>query len=215
MPKLKASIIVPTYNSEKTIKACLDSLSAQTYPNREILVVDDGSTDKTLQVVQNYPIRLLKLPHGHRYRNINTALKEINSEIVFIAESDAIYDSKYLELALKYFNDPNVGGVVGSLRPINAEKFLPRLQKIYCTRRDHEMIKRKSEPITAWIYRKKVLEEIGGWPEIYYLDDGVAGIELKRKGYKIVFDPECKWYHYEKEKFLDFLKSHFRVGGCV
>lgn len=54
MEKIKISIIIPVYNVEKYLRECLDSILAQTFQNFEIICVDDGSTDKSLEILQEY-----------------------------------------------------------------------------------------------------------------------------------------------------------------
>ena len=56
----KFSIIVPNYNSERTIKTCLDSLSKLDYSNYEVIVVDDNSTDRSMDIIKKYPVRLIQ-----------------------------------------------------------------------------------------------------------------------------------------------------------
>ena len=69
----KISILIPTYNSEKYIEKCLNSVISQTYPNIEIIIIDGGSTDKTLDIVKKYFFKHLKLKYI-RYISIKELL---------------------------------------------------------------------------------------------------------------------------------------------
>ena len=59
MPTPKVSFIIPTLNRERTIKACLKSIGDQTYPNKEIIIVDGGSRDKTLSIASKYATKIV------------------------------------------------------------------------------------------------------------------------------------------------------------
>ena len=52
------TVIVPIYNGEKYVRACLDNLMFQTYKHLEVIVIDDGSTDKTSEIIRNYPVKI-------------------------------------------------------------------------------------------------------------------------------------------------------------
>ncbi|MBZ0287434.1 MAG: glycosyltransferase, partial [Anaerolineae bacterium] len=97
-----ASIIIPAYNEEKYIGACLDSLVKQTYPNLEIIVVDDGSDDRTVSIVQDYVardsrFRLLRQNHQGPGEARNLAAKEAKGEFLLFCDADMMFAPDYTE----------------------------------------------------------------------------------------------------------------------
>lgn len=61
---MKASVIIPMYNEERYISRCLESLKKQTFKNFETILIDDGSTDKTVEIASKYDVTILKQEHG-------------------------------------------------------------------------------------------------------------------------------------------------------
>lgn len=114
MDKPLVSIITPTYNHEKFIKKCIDSVLSQGYPNWEQLIIDDGSTDKTEQIIKEYSdkrIRYFKQENKGIWRlneNYNKALKHSKGEIIAVLEGDDYWPNDKLEIQISSFKDPTV-----------------------------------------------------------------------------------------------------------
>lgn len=133
------SVIVPTYNLQKYIGECLDSIKKQTYENKEIVVVDDGSTDKTTHIVEQWmakhgeqiPIRLVKLPHSGSSavtRNIAVShfLHPKTSYLMFMDGDDYYAHNKvFNDLMLPMIKDENRILSVGDYKLVDENgKFL-------------------------------------------------------------------------------------------
>ncbi len=100
MPKI--SVIIPAWNSEKTITQCLDSLFAQTMQDLEVIVVNDGSTDRTREVLAPYESRLTIIDQGNRGSNParNRGWQEARGEFLLFLDSDIILRPDMLEKLL-------------------------------------------------------------------------------------------------------------------
>ena len=99
--KMKISIIVPTYNSQRTIKRCLDSVIGQTFVDWELLIVDGCSRDETLAIVSTYNdsrICIYSEPDKGIYDAMNKGINRSSGEwLYFLGSDDSLYDSKVLE----------------------------------------------------------------------------------------------------------------------
>jgi glycosyltransferase involved in cell wall biosynthesis len=108
------TIITPTYNQERFVSACVESALAQRYANWEQIVVDDGSTDGTREVVASYRdprVRLVALPHrglGALAETYNAALAVSRGQLVGILEGDDLWPAGKLEHQVRAFADPRV-----------------------------------------------------------------------------------------------------------
>lgn len=100
------SVIIPVYNEEKTIADCLFSLSQQSYKEMEIIVVDDGSTDKTLQVLSEYQISILKQKHLGAGAARNLGAKKAAGEILVFVDADMTFAKDFI----KNLIDPIIKG---------------------------------------------------------------------------------------------------------
>jgi glycosyltransferase involved in cell wall biosynthesis len=111
----KVTVIIPCYNREKYIRETIDSALAQTYPNTEIVAVDDGSTDSTREVLESYGhrIRVLEHPGGvnkGQSAAINLGLQSTQSEYVAILDSDDLFVPEKVERQAEYLEQhPEVG----------------------------------------------------------------------------------------------------------
>ena len=104
----KVSIIVPVYNVEKYIKRCLDSLINQTYKNLEIILIDDGSTDSSGKICDQYKIKDNRFKVIHqKNRGLpsarNTGIDNITGNIVMFIDSDDWIDKDCIEKCIKEF----------------------------------------------------------------------------------------------------------------
>jgi poly-beta-1,6-N-acetyl-D-glucosamine synthase len=117
------SILVPAHNEEEVIEKKLTNLSEVTYPKTkmEILVIDDASEDKTLQIVENFitrhpdlNIKIVKqFPRAGKSAGLNLALATSTNPIVIVSDADTFWSPDVLEIALPYLADPKVGAISG------------------------------------------------------------------------------------------------------
>ncbi len=127
MKKALVSIITPTYNHEKFIGKCIESVLDQSYTNWEMIIVDDGSTDKTEAVITKYNdnrIKHLKQKNigiWNLNKTYNKALKISKGELVAILEGDDYWPLDKLEKQIKCFKDPEVVLSWGKCATINDE----------------------------------------------------------------------------------------------
>ncbi|HEU5160959.1 MAG TPA: glycosyltransferase family 2 protein [Streptosporangiaceae bacterium] len=111
----RVAVIVPNYNKTKTLRACLESVFAQTYRPAEVIVVDDASTDGSLEIARSFPCTIVELP-GNRgpaaARNIGVARS--TAPLLFFLDSDTALAPDALENAIQVFRDtPDCGMVQG------------------------------------------------------------------------------------------------------
>ena len=120
MDKGLISVVIPVYNREKYIKECIDSVLNQTYQNFEIIIVDDGSTDKTVEIIESINderIKLFKNNHLGVSEATNFAFKQINGEYIALLDSDDTMISDRLEYQFNYMeNNQNIDVIVGELK---------------------------------------------------------------------------------------------------
>lgn len=166
------SVIIPAYNVEKYIKTCLDSLINQTYSNFEIIVINDGSTDRTEEVLKNYQsnfnLRIYSQKNGGISAARNQGLKLANGELICFIDSDDSVKSDYLEkLAAPFFEDSDVDITVCGYQEKfekNVINHVLKNQKIsgYQATKDF-LIKQQDFNILIWnkLYRKKIFDDHG------------------------------------------------------
>jgi glycosyltransferase involved in cell wall biosynthesis len=99
---VRLSIIIPTYNEESYIHDCISSLYSQTYKDFEIIVVDDGSKDKTREIVKEFDkVKLLKGKHKGPGASRNLGSKKARGEILVFVDADMTFDKNYLTLLIR------------------------------------------------------------------------------------------------------------------
>jgi glycosyltransferase involved in cell wall biosynthesis len=116
--KPKVSVIIPAYNSEKYIAEAIESVFAQTYPGYEVIVVDDGSTDGTLQLLKRYDsrIKVLTKVNGGPASARNLAINNSCGEYIAFLDSDDLWVEEKLDEQVAFLNKhPEVGLVFGEI----------------------------------------------------------------------------------------------------
>ena len=115
---MKVSAIVPARNEERGLPATLESLLAQTRPPDQIIVVDDGSTDRTGEVARSYGATVLRPPDalGSKARAQNHALPHCEGDLVLTVDADTVLASDYIEHVEPAFADPSVAVAAGNVQ---------------------------------------------------------------------------------------------------
>jgi len=135
------SIIVPAYNEDKCIYRTLKSCMQQSYRSIEIIVVDDGSTDNTIEVVRDFhsknspelkrrriSFKFVRQDNGGKARALNNGLKHAHGEFIVTIDADSYLSHKGIENIIRYFVAKDVGAVAGNVMAISKHKVLDYLQ---------------------------------------------------------------------------------------
>ena len=111
----KVSVIIPTYNSDKYLKKCIESILLQTYKNIEIIIINDGSTDKTDDIVKKYEderIKYYKNKNQGIGKSRNYGIKQSTGEYIMFVDSDDYIDESAVEEMIKKITDSNLDMLV-------------------------------------------------------------------------------------------------------
>jgi len=194
------SIVLCTYNNQDTIRQCLSSLVNQTYPRKEIIVVNDGSTDKTGEFLREYVgLRVVhsSIPRGWSKAR-NDGLRLAEGDILFFAESDAVYDEDYVSKAVEcLMGDPNMAGVQVMGEPWKIRStFVTECIEVE-NRFQHKRVREgKMKPFYAWVLRRDVFEALGGFDErLIQGEDKDLFLRIRSAGYSIGLVPGVHWRH--------------------
>ncbi|MFQ5708771.1 MAG: glycosyltransferase [bacterium] len=213
----KISVIIPSYNASATIPRCLQSLHEQ-QPDCEFeVIVVDSSDDGTEKLIEKtyHAVKLVHLPEKtmpSRARNVGAA--KATGEILAFTDSDCVPDRKWLENIAKNFGNGHeiVGGSVQNGRP---ESWISRAE-YYIEFREFSVNSPKREirflPSCNFAIARSLFEHIGGFPDVRASEDTLFAHKLAEQGHKIIFDPEVKIKHLNRNKWRPYLKNQFILG---
>ena len=215
MAKVTASVIVPAFNAEKTIGKCLESLEKQGFRGYEIIVVDDGSRDSTLEIIGRHGrARLLKQSHAGPAVARNNGAKNAKGEIVVFTDSDCVAESTWLEEMLKPFADKRVAGVQGRYK-CGQKELVARLIHLEIEQRYEKMEKQEFVDFIgsySAAYRASVFEELKGFDTSFPMasgEDTDFSFRVHKAGHKMVFNPNAIVWHTHPTKLWKYLKVKF------
>src|SRR5438067_1952039 len=161
----RISVIVCTYNGARTIRDCLDALERLTYPNYEVIVVDDGSTDTTAAIARRHTCRLIQTENRGLASARNTGLEAATGEIVAYIDDDAYPDPDWLTyLAAAFAGTSHVGVAVRTSRlrttgaPPSALRALRVGQYTSCS----AIAKPSTSPAATWHSARTASRRSGG-----------------------------------------------------
>jgi glycosyltransferase involved in cell wall biosynthesis len=233
------SVVIAAYNAEPYIRKVLDAVLMQTLPPDEIIIVNDGSRDSTLQVVKEYPKRLgpelkKRFRKLKRYQFIsqrnkgpagasNAAIKAARGDIIISVDSDAVLDKDFIKNAVGVLNKDrkkHIGVVAGYIGTANPKRFWARMMGYDLEYRyDHigglkakkALVEHVSPNNTA--YRREVFKKVGYFDQRYhYSQDVDFSYRVRDAGYRIVLLKDVGSVHYWRETFWGYTKQQFNVS---
>jgi len=174
------SIIIPVYNEEKVIGECLKSLQSQTYEPYEIILIDDGSTDKTLKIIRNWKfeigdLKLLRQEHKGPGPARNLGASKAKGEILVFVDSDMTFDRDFIkELVSPILEGKTIGTFSKNEMNANKDNIWSKCWNINRNWPPDRLIP-PTYPVTAPVYRaimKKEFDKVGGFDATgEYTDD--------------------------------------------
>ncbi len=213
---MKVALVVGTYNGEKVIGKCVDSLLKTHYPYKEVIVVDDGSTDNTCKVLEQFKrdIRILRKERGGVSSARNYAAERTDAELIATTDNDCEVNPEWITKAVKHFKDPKVGAVTGEKKYKITNIVSAVRSKEYAVRFANRGKEANSIECPCAVIRKDAWMDIGGFNTGTKVggEDTEFGYRLRRKGYKIVYEPEVVVYHDAEESLKMYIKRNYRNG---
>lgn len=183
---LKVSVVIPTYNEEKNIEMCLESLNNQTLPRNEyeIIVVDGYSNDRTRKLAKKYADKVILQKSNGVGGARNDGAKIAEGDIIATTDADIVVTRDWLETIVKNFNDKKIVCLFGCMRPMKNRGIYRIAFPIY------NMLAYVGSRIglhhntcgANMAIRKDVFFEIGGFSDLPNSDDIEISMRLKKKG---------------------------------
>ena len=215
------SVVIPLYNKEKSIASTLESVLAQTYADYEIIVVDDGSTDKSLNVVQDYirrvnseelivnSIRVIHKENGGVCSARNRGIEEAKGEYIALLDGDDQWDKEYLAEQVKMIRDFPEAVMWGiNFAELNDGKLIRKLETALpegyrgCVENYFQMPKRISDLFcsSSVVIRREVFDKVGMFDErIKYAEDSDMWFRIIANYPVAFYDRYMVWYLYDAE----------------
>ncbi len=210
------SVVVCVYNGASTLDECLKGLSQLDYPDYEVIVVDDGSQDKTSEVAQRYDVRYVRIQNGGLSRARNVGLNAAGGDIVAYIDADASPDPHWLRFLAHSFLESEYAGIGGpNIHPGNG--FVSDCISISPGGPIHVMLtddEAEHIPGCNMAFRRSALEEIGGFDPRFRIagDDVDACWRMQAKGHRLGFSPAAMVWHYSRGSVGTYWKQQLNYG---
>ena len=224
------SILIPARNEEVVIRNTLKKVRSLDYPGDklEILVINDGSTDRTGEIIESIAqedkrVRHIQLPAAEVGRGkshaLNFGLKQSTHDLIAVYDADNNPEPNSLKLLIiNLISEPSLGAVIGKFRTLNRKRnILTRFINIETL--SFQWILQAGRfrafrvailPGTNCVIRKSVLEKCGGWDEDAITEDAELSVRIYQNGWKIKFVPTAVTWEQEPEKWSTWIRQRTR-----
>ena len=216
------TVLIPAYNEGKVIAGAVRHILASDYPNLEVIVIDDGSTDDTSEQVRTHfagdaRVRLFRVPNGGKAAGLNIGLKEARGHVVVALDADTHFEKDAISKLVRWFQDPAVGAVAGNAKVGNRVNMITRWQALeYVTSQNLERralaalgcITVVPGAIGAW--KREALERLGGFPQNTLAEDQDLTLSLLTAGYTVLYDSSAIGWTEAPDTVRGLIKQRFR-----
>ena len=207
------SVVIPNHNGGATIARCLEAALAASYPDHEIIVVDDCSTDDSVDIISRYPCRLIRLSTrsgASKARNVGAAASR--GDMIFFTDADCLLHRDTLSIASRALKSAAPGTIIGGTytRIPFDNTFFSRFQSEFIHHSETRHSDRPDYVAThAMIIDAGVFRSNSGFAEGFLpiLEDVEFSHRLRRRGYKLVIDPEIQVSHIFNFSLLKSLRN--------
>lgn len=216
------TLLIPAYNEEDVIRRKLENSVALNYPREklQILVVDDGSDDKTAEIVREFESRGVTLLHqparSGKMNGVNRGFAEATGEIVVLSDASPDYEQDALHKLASPFADPGVGVVVGTLAVWDAQNAVAKPAGLYWK---YEAALRKWESRTGstvavhgnmFAIRRALYKPL---KTSTINDEFSIAMEVMRQGYRVIYEPSAISYDMASATMGDEFKRRARINA--
>jgi cellulose synthase/poly-beta-1,6-N-acetylglucosamine synthase-like glycosyltransferase len=217
------SVLIPAFNEERVIERSVLQVLASTNVKLEVIVIDDGSKDRTSQIVENAfrddeRVQLIKLENGGKARALNQGLTLAKSEIVIALDADTQFEPDTIARLARWFaNDERLAAVAGNAKVGNRINLVTKWQALeYVTAQNLERraLARLGAmtvvPGAVGAWRKQAIAEVGGYPPETLAEDQDLTIAVQRGGWRVAYDQSAIAWTEAPQSFRQLARQRFR-----
>jgi poly-beta-1,6 N-acetyl-D-glucosamine synthase len=216
------SVIVPAYNEEKVVVRTVKDILASTYPNLQVIVVDDGSQDRTSDVLReayaNEPrLTLMRVQNGGKANALNAGLAKAQGDVIVALDADTQFNRDTIARLVRWFSDKKIGAVAGNAKVGNRINMITRWQALeYIVSQNLERRALAALgtltviPGAVGAWRKAALLELGGFTSDTVAEDQDLTISLQKAGWRVMFDNSAIAWTEAPTTFRGLAKQRFR-----
>ena len=216
------SVIVPAFNEEKVIVRTIESLLASGYPNFEIIIVDDGSSDGTFELasrsfVGDSRVSVYHKENGGKAGALNFGWRKASGEIIIALDADTMFTANTIAALAHRFADEHIGAVAGNAKVGNRINIVTKWQALeYVTSQNFDRRAFASlncitvVPGSVGAWRRSVLEEIGGFSSDTLAEDQDLTIQVRKLGYTIGYEEDAIGLTEAPDSLRNLAKQRFR-----
>lgn len=218
----RVSVLIPAYNEENVIVDTVKGILGGDYRNIEVIVIDDGSKDRTLAVLnENFRdtprVEIVSIPNGGKANALNVGIARATGEVVVALDADTQFEHDTISRLVRWFADPSIGAVAGNAKVGNRINMITRWQALeYIAAQNLERRALAAlgtltvVPGAVGAWRRSVLAELGGFPADTLAEDQDLTIHLQQAGYRVVFDSSALAWTEAPASFGGLSKQRFR-----
>ncbi len=212
------SIIIPVYNGSATIAQAIEKSLEQVYPGtKEVVVVDDGSTDNTAAVVSSYPVIYLKQENAGPASARNFGAKHAKGDVFIFTDADCLPETGWLSNLIAGFSSNDIGSVCGSYAIANPEKQLARVIHDEILFRHQRLMPEFPRAFGSYnvAIRADLFRSVGGFNAVYRNasgEDNDLSYKILATGRKIHFLRGALVAHFHQTHLRKYLQEQFRHG---
>ena len=198
MPKI--SIVIRARDEEKYIEKVLEEVFSQEFDDCEVIVIDSGSEDRTVEIVRQFPIRLLEIipPQDFSYGYaLNLGTQRAQGEIIVYLSAHCVpTNNQWLKNLVSHFDNLEVGGVYGRQIPRLSSSPMEKRGFLLSYGEEREIQTRETSFSNSnSAIRKQIWQEVNFDEEIEFSEDLVWAKRVLSKGYKLIYEPKADVYH--------------------
>jgi glycosyltransferase involved in cell wall biosynthesis len=191
---VRVSVVIPCFNQAEYVQEAIESALAQSYKNFEVIVVNDGSTDSSLGVIERYPVKFINQPNAGLSRARNAGIEFSNGDLILPLDADDKIDPHYLMKTVPLMSDP-VGVVSTDMVYFGTHN--DRLRPTHATLQ--QITQYNGMPVCSLI-RKKALLEAGGYKSVMRegCEDWELWVSILKRGWKVAIVNEPLFFYRRK-----------------